>query len=92
MVEQLTVNQRVRGSSPRQGAKIYQGVAQFGRALGLGPRCRGFESYHLDQNLGSVQQTKTLNHLNSLSGQKRSCINIRQWGISLIGKTLALHA
>ena len=27
----------------------YRGVAQFGRVLGLGPRCRRFESCHLDQ-------------------------------------------
>jgi lysophospholipid acyltransferase (LPLAT)-like uncharacterized protein len=29
LVERLTVNQNVRGSSPRQGAKIYVGVAQW---------------------------------------------------------------
>ena len=28
---------------------LYRDVAQFGRALGLGPRCRRFESCHLDQ-------------------------------------------
>ena len=27
---------------------IYRGVAQFGRVLGLGPRCRRFESCRLD--------------------------------------------
>ena len=26
-----------------------RGVAQFGRVLGLGPRCRRFKSCHLDQ-------------------------------------------
>ena len=29
---------------------INRGVAQFGRVLGLGPRCRRFESCHLDQS------------------------------------------
>ena len=29
--------------------KYYRGVTQFGRVLGLGPRCRRFESCHLDQ-------------------------------------------
>ena len=28
---------------------LNRGVAQFGRVLGLGPRCRRFESCHLDQ-------------------------------------------
>ena len=27
----------------------HQGIAQFGRALGLGPRCRRFKSYYSDQ-------------------------------------------
>ena len=27
---------------------IYRGVTQFGRVLGLGPRCRRFKSCHLD--------------------------------------------
>ena len=30
----------------------YRGVAQFGRVLGLGPRCRRFKSCHLDQKGG----------------------------------------
>ncbi len=28
-----------------------RGVAQFGRVLGLGPRCRRFEPCHLDQKV-----------------------------------------
>lgn len=31
-----------------------RGVAQFGRVLGLGPRCRRFESCHLDQEKRQV--------------------------------------
>ena len=29
--------------------QFLRGVAQFGRVLGLGPRCRRFKSCHLDQ-------------------------------------------
>jgi hypothetical protein len=36
------------GSIPSGPTGSTQGVAQFGRALGLGPRGRGFESLHLD--------------------------------------------
>ena len=28
---------------------VFRGVTQFGRVLGLGPRCRRFESCRLDQ-------------------------------------------
>lgn len=34
-----------------------RGVAQFGRVLGLGPRCRRFEPCHLDQHV--VAQTSS---------------------------------
>ena len=33
----------------KDSSKIVRGVAQFGRVLGLGPRCRRFESCRLDQ-------------------------------------------
>jgi hypothetical protein len=39
----------------------YPGVAQSGSATVLGTVGREFESHHPDQNIGSVQQTKTLN-------------------------------
>lgn len=45
---------------------LYWGVAQFGRVLGLGPRCRGFESCHPDQHildkiLGTSETSNILN-------------------------------
>ena len=33
----------------KDSSKKVRGVAQFGRVLGLGPRCRRFESCRLDQ-------------------------------------------
>lgn len=33
-----------------------RGVAQFGRVLGLGPRCRRFESCRLDQFQKTLQK------------------------------------
>ena len=40
-------NRTVVGSSPTR-TTIFRGVAQFGRALALGARCRRFKSCHLD--------------------------------------------
>ena len=38
----MTTDQKVRGSTPL--GRVYREVAQLGRALGLGPRGRRFES------------------------------------------------
>ena len=47
MVEFPTDNRKVVSSS-LTASIIYLGVAQFGRALALGARCRGFKSLHRD--------------------------------------------
>ena len=44
----MTTDQKVRGSTPL-GRVSYREVAQLGRALGLGPRGRRFESCLPDQ-------------------------------------------
>ena len=49
-VEQLTCNEKVEGSIPFSGTR-YPCVAQPGRAPGLGPGGRMFESCHTDQVL-----------------------------------------
>ena len=51
LVEQLTVNQWVAGSSPAWGAK-YRSVVQPGRTLALGARGRKFDSCRFDQYRG----------------------------------------
>ena len=38
-----------RGIAEKVMPLYHRGVAQFGRVLGLGPRCRRFESCRLDQ-------------------------------------------
>ena len=38
------------------GRTIYRNVAQLGRALGLGPRGRRFESCHSDHDNGALAQ------------------------------------
>ena len=60
VVERLTRNEQVEGSSPSIGsytarhdssgraAYYFRGVAQFGSAFGSGPKGRGFESRHFD--------------------------------------------
>ena len=48
LAEGLTCNEDVAGSIP-VASSIFLGMAQFGRALGLGPRRRGFKSLYLDQ-------------------------------------------
>ena len=50
LVEHRTVNPFVPGSSPGRGANLNPCVAQPGRAPGLGPGGRMFESCHTDQN------------------------------------------
>ena len=50
LVEQLICNQQVGGSSPSDGS-ILRSIAQFGRALGLGPSCRRFKSCYSDHML-----------------------------------------
>ena len=60
----------------------YRGVTQFGRVLGLGPRCRRFESCHLDftqkhlpSHSLSVQMNDTFictNHTHTQSGHRVS--------------------
>ena len=51
----------------------YRGVAQSGRALGLGPRCRRFESCHLDWKSRDTLLTDTLKEQHPLefSGKPR---------------------
>ena len=51
LVERLTVNQNVTGSSPVWGAK-YRSVVQSGRTLALGARGRKFESCRFDHHWG----------------------------------------
>ncbi len=46
----MTTDQKVRGSTPL-GRAIHREVAQLGRALGLGPRGRRFESCLPDHEL-----------------------------------------
>ena len=52
LVERVTVNHCVVGSSPTRG--VHQSVAQFGSALRLGRKGRRFESCHSD--FGPVTQ------------------------------------
>ena len=51
-IEYLTTNQEVAGSSP--AGCILREIAQLGRALGLGPRGRRFESCFPDSNLWGI--------------------------------------
>ena len=37
-----------------------RGVAQFGRVLGLGPRCRRFEPCHLDHRVATLLRQSLL--------------------------------
>ena len=60
-IEYLTTNQAVRGSNPLGCIKFFKDlyfreVAQLGRALGLGPRGRRFESCLPDIFLGALAQ------------------------------------
>jgi hypothetical protein len=53
----LTTNQKVRGSTPFGCISYIREVAQLGRALGLGPRGRRFESCLPDNNFhGALAQ------------------------------------
>ena len=58
-----------------------RGVAQFGRVLGLGPRCRRFESCHLDQTKGlcKLQSPFSLKPADFLS--LRALLNLLQSSI-----------
>ena len=47
----MTTDQKVRGSTPLGRAIYKREVAQLGRALGLGPRGRRFESCLPDQSI-----------------------------------------
>ena len=40
--------------------KFNRGVAQFGRVLGLGPRCRRFKSCRLDQRRVAADKSRTI--------------------------------
>ena len=44
------------GSSPTSGTKSIRGVAQFGRALALGARCRRFNSCLPDQFIMKIDR------------------------------------
>ena len=54
----MTTNQKVRGSTPFGCISYIREVAQLGRALGLGPRGRRFESCLPDSkiNFGGLAQ------------------------------------
>ena len=53
----MTTNQKVRGSTPFGCISYIREVAQLGRALGLGPRGRRFESCLPDNNFyGALAQ------------------------------------
>lgn len=43
---------RYNSKSPKKNGQRFRGVAQFGSALGLGPRGRRFESCRPDQRRG----------------------------------------
>ena len=66
LVERLTVNQNVTGSSPVWGAK-YRSVVQSGRTLALGARGRKFDSCCSDQ---SILKNKGNNEGNSIWNTK----------------------
>ncbi len=57
----------------KDSSKKVRGVAQFGRVLGLGPRCRRFESCRLDQITTENQPKKFFEKISKkgLTNQKR---------------------
>lgn len=65
-IEYLTTNQAVAGSNP--AGCIFREVAQLGRALGLGPRGRRFESCLPDCSLNRKLQDGGVAQLARASG------------------------
>ena len=75
----LPITPKVVGSSPASGQQ--RGVAQLGRALALGARCRRFKSCHLDQsspcggNYMSVSKLHSHTPLGTASEPSRELLN-----------------
>lgn len=78
------------GSIPSTGANYFRRLAQFGRASGLGPGCRQFESVISDQSWGcsSVGRATALHAV----GRRFDSVHLHQlWSCSSIGRASPCH-